>query len=407
MTVKPTTGSDLRILGLGLSRYVATDEGQASDTAMRLLDYGQYFKEYWTIVKTPNLPQVYRYRRMNNNIVILPTLSNGHFMTLFRMIQLGYRVMKSAAFNAIVTQDPILTGMAGLLLRVIFRVPLCISLHEDILDNLNWITAERHNYILNFIGKAIVRHADFVRVVSHQQEIYVTEILRIPKQRVMWAPVRVDTEIFEHADGISVLSELTSHGADRILLFVGRLVKEKNIDFLLHAFAKVANEYPSVCLVLVGDGPERDKLAQTAISLNISEKVVFRGWLSPTAVAEHMAASNILVLSSYYEGFGRVILEAAATGIPVVSTACIGPRELIQDGVTGYLIPHDDIDQMASKLLFLLRNSKVAVEMGRMAKQVTREKYVQEQITHLTIESLRRTAQLGLRQHRILCNANE
>jgi glycosyltransferase involved in cell wall biosynthesis len=318
-------------------------------------------------------------------------------MTLFRMIQLGYRVMKSDAFNVIVTQDPILSGMAGLLLRKIFRVPLCISLHDDILDNSNWIVAERRNYILNFIGKAVVRRADFVRIVSHEQEKYVVDGLNVPPNRVMWAPVRMDLEIFENADGKSIRSEITSRGFDRILLFVGRLVIDKNIGFLLQVFAKIVAAYPTACLILVGDGPERQKVRQTTIELGISENVMLHGWLPLEKVAEYMMASDVLLLASYQEAFGRVILEAGATGIPTISTDCIGPRELIQDGVTGYLVSLNDTDEMAHKVLFLLRNPDISKEMGRKAQQIVRKKYSPKQLAQLTVQVLCRTAQVGLR----------
>lgn len=398
MTNVTAAKSNLRVLGLGLSSYVATDEGQSSDTIKRLFEYGPYFTEYCSIVKAPNLPHIYHRLCLDNNVMVLPTLSNGNLMTVFRMTQLGCKVMKSTSFDVIVTQDPILTGIVGVLLREIFKVPLCISLHEDMLDNPQWLSAERRNRLLNLIGKAVTRHADFVRVVSRKQEKYVINTLKVPATRVMWAPIRIDLSIFEQANGTSIRSELNSRGFDRVMLFVGRLAAEKNVGFLLSAFASIVKHYPSVCLILVGDGPERERLSQFAASLNISDKVIFKGWLPPESVAVYMAASDLLLLSSIYEGFGRVILEAAATGTPTVSTICSGPCELIQDGVTGHLVANDDTEEMVLRVLFLLRNIGVSREMGLRARQLLQKEYIPERLTHLTVESLRRTAQLGLRK---------
>lgn len=138
------------------------------------------------------------------------------------------------------------------------------------------------------------------------------------------------------------------YSADQTLICaIGRLVQPKGFDCLLNAVAKLKNE--TIDLVILGEGPLRAQLVAQATGLGIRERVHMPGFVSdPLSV---LKKSSLFVLSSRWEGFGNVIVEALSTGIPVVATDCSGaPRELLQNGKLGHLVPTDDPDALAAAI---------------------------------------------------------
>lgn len=390
--------TNLRILGLGLGAPGATREGAVSDTAQRLTEYGAHFAEFTTIVKTPNQPGFYQPTNLSSNVKILPTLSHGRLSTLRNMIKIGSQILEKQKFDVITAQEPFLTGLAGMWLRHRFRIPLQVGLHCDYLDNPYWLAVSPTNRIYNIIGKEVTRRSDTVRVVSQELKEYVSQNLGLPNERVIKSPVRVQLTTFKNATGEQIRARYEVTGASHLILFVGRFVKEKSLETLLHAFARIIKQCPATRLVLVGDGPERATILSLAADLEIIEAVDLTGWQPLKQVAEYMAASDVLVLPSYYEGFGRVVIEAAACGTPSVATERAGPREIITDGETGYLVPVNDSFVLAQKVIHLLQHPEIARQMGDKAREFIQIEYDPLRLIECTVTSLRLTAELGLRK---------
>jgi glycosyltransferase involved in cell wall biosynthesis len=116
---------------------------------------------------------------------------------------------------------------------------------------------------------------------------------------------------------------------------VGRLVPWKQVDGLIEAL----REIPELGLVVVGDGPERPRLERIAQELGVSGRVYFAGQRSKRETLSLMAACDLFVLNSTYEGLPHTVLEAMALGLPVIATAVGGTPEVVRDGETGLLVP--------------------------------------------------------------------
>jgi glycosyltransferase involved in cell wall biosynthesis len=125
------------------------------------------------------------------------------------------------------------------------------------------------------------------------------------------------------------------------LIAVGRLERQKGIDVLLHAFAQSAYRETHRVL-LVGRGNSEPQLRELATQLGIADRVTFAGWLdNPWSL---MRRAALFVLPSRWEGFGNVVIEALASGTPVVVSDCAyGPKEIVSDGETGLVVPADDV----------------------------------------------------------------
>lgn len=142
-----------------------------------------------------------------------------------------------------------------------------------------------------------------------------------------------------------------------VILAVGRLVPQKDYPTLIHAFSLVRAKQPAKLLIL-GDGPEWNKLKKLISSLGLTDDIELAGYLSNPYVCMRLA--DVFALSSQWEGFGRVLVEAMAFGTPVVATDCpSGPREILEDGKWGKLVPLCDPASFANALLEQLNGPRV------------------------------------------------
>lgn len=165
------------------------------------------------------------------------------------------------------------------------------------------------------------------------------------------------------------------------ILHVARLVEVKGTQYLIRAFAALRAEHADVQLVIVGDGPLKASLQRLARSLGLEHRVHFLGALPHDQVLAWMRRAAVLVLSSVrtatgrVEGLGMVLLEAAATGVPVVGSRIGGIPEGIIDGETGFLAPERDADALAGRLNALLDDPSARLGMGGQARALIERKF--------------------------------
>lgn len=165
----------------------------------------------------------------------------------------------------------------------------------------------------------------------------------------------------------------------RQVLAVGRYNFQKAFDRLLEAWKLIGDKTNFWTLRIAGDGEDREKLERKAWALGISNSVVFGPESDMPAL---YAGSSVLALSSRFEGLPMVLLEAQAAGLPIVSFACkCGPRDVITDGVDGYLVEEGDVAGLASKLAELMGDRQLRRRMGAAAYQAS-DRYELENIMH-------------------------
>jgi glycosyltransferase involved in cell wall biosynthesis len=153
---------------------------------------------------------------------------------------------------------------------------------------------------------------------------------------------------------------------DRVIGCVGRLVELKNHRALVDLMPELAREFPNLRLVLVGDGPMRQHLEQRALELGVTQRVILAG--EQPDVARLLPAFDVFALPSTTEGLSLALLEAAASGLPIVATAVGGNPEIVEQGRTGLLVPSGDAGALADALRGLLAQPARASELGRAAR---------------------------------------
>lgn len=150
------------------------------------------------------------------------------------------------------------------------------------------------------------------------------------------------------------------------VIAVGRYSYEKGFDRLIKAWDIINKEIKGWTLHIIGDGGCREALQNQINELGLNRCVFLDGFKSN--MKEEYLDASLFVLSSRYEGFGMVLLEAMSCGVPAVSFDCpCGPKDLITDGENGYLVEDDDIEKLADRIVYLIRHPEKRKEMGTMA----------------------------------------
>lgn len=182
-----------------------------------------------------------------------------------------------------------------------------------------------------------------------------------------------------HRLGVDLTRYAFSHGQPRThrkvqLLTIARLVKKKGVEYGIQAAAKVLQNHPGVEYRIVGDGPLKSDLESLISKLGMRGKVRLLGWKQQEEIVELLSNTDILLTPSVtaedgdQEGTPTVLLEALAQGVPVVSTRHSGIPEVVQDGVSGFLVPERDIGALAERLAHLIEHREIWANMGRAGR---------------------------------------
>jgi len=158
-----------------------------------------------------------------------------------------------------------------------------------------------------------------------------------------------------------------------LVLQMGRLREQKAPRHFLLAADKALKEIPDVQFALLGEGPLEPELRRLALELGIAPNVHFLGWRED--VPETLAAADVSVLTSLWEGLPYSVLESMAAGKPVVATSVNGSRELVVDSETGFLVPPRDPQAVAEKVIALLRDPELAAKMGKSGRRRVEERF--------------------------------
>jgi glycosyltransferase involved in cell wall biosynthesis len=296
--------------------------------------------------------------------------------------------------DLIVTQDPFSTGLVGWLLKHRFHIPLLVGNHSYFFDNAYWIAEKPIQYrIFNWLGKRVIRRADALRVVNVAER---DKYLRwgIAPSRVSLLPTPVPLDRFfepQPSDALRAIEERLGLAGKRVLLWVGSIHEPvKDLETLIRAMARVVEAVPDAVLILAGDARAAGPWKALAEQLGISTAVCFAGRVPHDDLPPYYALSEFYIHSSRYEGLAKVMLEAAASGRAIVSTAVPGVEAIVENGRTGLLSPIGDADQLARCAIALLENPERARQLGANARELVRSRFSASGMPAAIVELWRR-----------------
>ena len=220
-----------------------------------------------------------------------------------------------------------------------------------------------YRMLMHASARFSLRHADLLRAISNSTR----------KQMESWAPDKPIVQFPTWTD-IEVFLEVGEQNSRRKsdILYAGVLIPRKGIHHLIHAFSRIASEFPEARLVIVGreENPEyAEKLRRDVVKLGLDSRVIFVGEVSQAELADYMRQAAVFVLPSLSEGLGRVVVEAMATGMPVIGSYIGGIPEMVQERQTGFLIPPGDEKALAERLKWILSHPEEAQAMGKQARE--------------------------------------
>lgn len=285
--------------------------------------------------------------------------------------------LRQQQYEVVHVHTPFVAHYLGLKLARALGVPCVETYHtffEDYLHHyLPWIPRPVARGVAKMISKRQCNAVD--AVVAPSQPML--DVLRAYGVNVAAEviPTGLQSNSFKAVDG-TAFRALYGIALDRpMLLYVGRVAYEKNIDFLLNMLKALIAQQPDVLLVIAGQGPAETHLHKLVIQLGIEDHVKFIGYLDRnTELNACYQAADVFVFSSKSETQGLVLLEAMAQGTPVVAIAELGTASILVEG-EGALIAPDDIGQFADKVNSLLINPEERFELGFKAKRYVLEKW--------------------------------
>jgi glycosyltransferase involved in cell wall biosynthesis len=246
-----------------------------------------------------------------------------------------------------------------------------ISIHTNVSQNARAATKARGRLIPHFM-RWFYRWADGVIAVSEGVADDVAGITRLDRQRIHVIYNPVDTDHVKALATEPLRHPWFGSGTPPVVLSAGRLTVQKDFPSLLRAFARVRQNRPARLMIL-GEGEERASLEALARELKCQDDVALPGFV-PNPYP-YMAAAGVFVLSSAWEGFGNVLIEAMALGVPVVSTDCpSGPAEILGRGRYGTLVPVSDVDALAHAITATLEHPPEMSHSIERASTFSRER---------------------------------
>lgn len=169
---------------------------------------------------------------------------------------------------------------------------------------------------------------------------------------------------------------------DKLLIFVGRLGKEKNIDFLISSLPLIQKKIKNAKLVLVGDGPQRSQLQKLAQRLKLKDSVIFTGYFKKPDVIKAYQASDLFVFSSLTDTQGMVVVEAAAAGLPIVAVKDDAFGEFLKNGQNGFATKQNK-SEFAQAVITVLGNKILCESMSQKSQVIAKEFTIKKQTQKL------------------------
>ncbi|PIR03763.1 MAG: hypothetical protein COV59_03760 [Candidatus Magasanikbacteria bacterium CG11_big_fil_rev_8_21_14_0_20_39_34] len=326
----------MKILVLGSDSNVLHAHSNSQE---RALSYSTLVEKY--IVVVPAEEDLIQ--EVNERLVVSGVKREFSIFTLLKLYKQAKQLVKKYNVEIVSAQNPFEYALLGYFLKRSCGIRLHIQEHGDFFSYTYWRNEKCIHFFRYYLGKFLIKKADSVRVVSKKIQ-HTLEGFGLKSDRITVIPVFVP----------NVNSIKIDRMQARVCVCIIRFVKQKNPLMLLRAWKHVLEKQPDAKLILVGKGEMQSEIKQCIKNFKLEKSVQLHGWTNDTS--QMYKKADLHVLSSNYEGWGRVVIEAAVQGLPTVMTdvGCAG--EFIENETSGLITSINDEKAFADAIIRIMQD---------------------------------------------------
>ncbi|SFG22413.1 Glycosyltransferase involved in cell wall bisynthesis [Desulfotomaculum arcticum] len=286
---------------------------------------------------------------------------------LFLLFFLGY-IYKKESIDLVYTNTIVV--FSGAISSFFFKKPHIWHIREIIPGNpgLKSIIPER--FLFKYVYNLSYQVVTISQAVSQQFNTYNYN----NNKKIVVVPNAIDFDTsFNRGANVNING---IEKGDWVVVVIGSLRRRKAQDIAIRAIAMIKDKMPNIKLLLIGSGDNKYKtyLQQLAKSMGLSDSIVFAGYRND--VPNILPICKVLLMPSLEEPFGRVIIEAMAVGLPVIASNSGGPREIIKNGITGFLVSPGNHAEIAQKILLISKSEDFRKKIGEQGMKEVEDKYL-------------------------------
>jgi glycosyltransferase involved in cell wall biosynthesis len=341
--------SAIELAGLGHEVYVLTISSGIRKESHRIESEG------YTVIRLPALP-AFAYK--------------GHRFALPLGMAIGQ--IRKIRPDIIHTHTPFSIGIEAVLASKLFHIPI-IGTHHTFYDHYLQHIKLDYAWAKKFSWKITVGYYNRCNLILSPSQALADSLINNGLNKpVIIHPNFIDTDIFLPASSVQkkLLKKLYGIGP-KAFVYMGRVSYEKNIQHIISAFFQAQKKDNQLQLYIIGDGPERIKLESFVQELGMDDKIFFVGAKYGNELVRYLQACDIFITASKSENMPLSILEAMATGLPVIGVNSLGVPEIVKNNVNGIITEPDSIQEMTDSILKLADNPKLIENFSQNSRKLS------------------------------------
>jgi L-malate glycosyltransferase len=274
------------------------------------------------------------------------------------------KLIKSGGYDLSHSFFSVPCGFLSMLFKIQYKIPYVVSLRGADVPGYS----ERFSCLYNLLKPVIkLIWKKSGSAVSNSEGLKNLALKSKPDQKIDVIYNGIDTEKFKPAH--------ENMPKDKFIVTLGgtRVTARKGIRYLIEAIHKLASKYPQISATIIGEGDEKEKLEKLSQDLEIEDKINFLGRIDNNKIPRYYQESSVFILPSLNEGMSNAMLEALASGLPILATDTGGTKELVTSGENGYMIKMKDSEDIARKVEILINNADLRLKMAKKSREKSLE----------------------------------
>jgi glycosyltransferase involved in cell wall biosynthesis len=359
----------MNILSIGYTQSLHNSSLDNDETIIRILEYGKYLNEYYIVTYSNKNRNLKKHVELADNIHCYTHPGGNRILSYLFLFHRCVDILIHHKITLIQAQDPLRTGSIAFILGKLFNIPINICVYGSNPYDLYYSKDTALVYLTGWLSKYILKNCEGIQ--TDGQKIISSLINNgINKEKIFYKPlIPENIEIFRNSNKV-VFNRRASNNEKTIkLLTVGRLVSQKNFSMLFIVCKMLLYNKIPFSLKIIGEGPEKKRLLKQCVKDNLTDYVQFMGNIPYSNLPKFFAECDIFLLTSKFEGFPRVLMAAAESSLPIITTNVGGAVDLIEHGKSGFISEINDTNSYFNYVKILYENPQLRDVFGKLVFQ--------------------------------------